>query len=86
MKPACFDDERQYSDWLALFKVSYLKEANVCADCTPSFAGKMRAAKRCENPLYTVPDPHKEIDLPMTSITGPKKGRPPIPVRVVLSR
>lgn len=86
MKPACFDDERQYEAWLALFKISYLKHADVCLDCTPCFAGKMRAAGRCENPTYKVPNPYTESDAPASSIPGPKRGRPPKVTRVVLSQ
>lgn len=83
MKPACFDDEQQYSAWLDLFGKTGRKHANVCQDCTPCFAARMRKAGRCENPSFKVPNPYTQVDLPSTTTPGPQKAK--IPLRVVLS-
>jgi len=52
-KPACFESPQQYHDWKVLALRSFDKTSRrvgPCVDCTPEFKGKMRAAKRCENP------------------------------------
>jgi hypothetical protein len=51
--PACFDTQQQYHEWKVLASRSFdwtSRRLGPCVDCTPEFKGKMRAAKRCENP------------------------------------
>lgn len=81
MKPGCFENEQQYKDWLRLFNVSGVKIPNVCLDCTPAFAAKMREDCRCDNPGFKVPNPYAQTDdipvKPIVIVKKPSKPRAP---------
>ena len=57
MKPACFDTDVQFINWVTMDSITAnrtgLAKYDVgffCKDCTPAYAAKMRAEGRCEQP------------------------------------
>ena len=49
--PACFDSEKQYSDWLDIEEIAHTTafRKNVCEDCTNEFKRTMVKNHRCVN-------------------------------------
>jgi len=53
MTPACFRDDKQYSEWLHLAR--YAREAcTICEDCKPHYEEQMKTQGRCHKEWYEV--------------------------------
>lgn len=49
-KPACFDTDKQYRDWLAMARLSRPGADGHCADCTQQYQAQMLSEGRCGYP------------------------------------
>lgn len=49
-RPACFKDERDWTEWVELALAQDPGPASYCRDCTPQYAAEARAAGLCEHP------------------------------------
>ena len=46
-KPACFDTQSQYDNWLKMARTAK-EQASPCSDCSKRFKYQMTQAKRCD--------------------------------------
>ena len=46
-KPACFDTQKQYDDWLVLAR-NAREQASPCSDCSRQYKHAMTKAGRCD--------------------------------------
>ena len=51
--PDCFQNYKQYSDWLGLARAAK-QECTICEDCQPDYQVEMKMQARCHHEWYSI--------------------------------